>query len=228
MTIAFVPVRGGSKSIPLKNIRDFCGKPLVYWCLKNLQQSKLVDRIIVATDSQQIKATVKEFGLSKVELYDRKPENAVDTASTESVMLEYIEAANVEKSTIFMLVQATSPLTQTEDFDGGLKMYSTGKYDSILTCVRNYRFFWSRDGKSINYDFRYRPRRQDFEGMLMENGAYYINTVANIKASHNRLNGRIGIYEMSEYTAAEIDEPDDWMMLENLMRRHILKQNNLQ
>jgi len=61
--------------------------------------------------------------------------------------------------------------------------------------------------------------------MLMENGAFYINTVANIKSSGNRLCGKIGIYEMPEYTAAEIDEPDDWIILENLMRRHILSKN---
>ena len=56
--IAFVPVRGGSKSIPLKNIKDFCGKPLVYWVLCSLQNS-LVDKIIVSTDSIQIESMVK-------------------------------------------------------------------------------------------------------------------------------------------------------------------------
>ncbi len=53
----------------------------------------------------------------------------------------------------------------------------------------------------------------------MENGAFYINTVENILSSNNRLSGRIGIYEMPEYTATELDEPDDWIILENLMRK---------
>ena len=92
--------------------------------------------------------------------------------------------------------------------------------------MRNYRFFWNSDGTSKNYDYKNRPRRQNFDGMLMENGAFYINTVANIKSSGNRLSGKIGIYEMPEYTAAEIDEPDDWIVLENLMRRHILNKQN--
>jgi N-acylneuraminate cytidylyltransferase len=74
----------------------------------------------------------------------------------------------------------------------------------------------------MNYDYRHRPRRQEFDGMLMENGAFYINTVANILASGNRLSGKIGIYEMPEYTSFEIDEPDDWQVMENLMRKHIL------
>jgi N-acylneuraminate cytidylyltransferase len=59
--------------------------------------------------------------------------------------------------------------------------------------------------------------------MFMENGAFYINTVKNILDSKNRLSGKIGIYEMPEYTATEIDEPDDWIILENLMYRHILR-----
>ena len=59
--------RGGSKSIPLKNIKMFCGKPLIYWNLLSLQKSS-VDKIIVATDSNQIKSTVLSFSFSKVEV----------------------------------------------------------------------------------------------------------------------------------------------------------------
>lgn len=222
MTIAFIPVRGGSKSIPLKNIKPFCGKPLVYWNVSALQESQSVDKIVVATDSPVIKETVSAFGFNKVELYDRKVENASDTASTESVMLEYIEAVHLSDDDVFMLVQATSPLTETKHFGEGLRLYNSGKYDSVLTCVRNYRFFWSDDGTSKNYDYMNRPRRQNFNGMFMENGAFYINSVKNIKTSGNRLSGKIGIYEMPEYTATEIDEPDDWIILENLMQRHVL------
>lgn len=220
-TIAFIPVRGGSKSIPLKNIKPFCGKPLVYWTLVALQETPSVDRIIVATDSPEIKQTVSAFGFGKVELYDRSAENAVDTASTESVMLEYIEATHPAADTVFMLVQATSPLTQRIHFEEGLRLYRSGNFDSLLSCVRSKRFFWNGDGSSMNYDYKNRPRRQDFSGMFMENGAFYINTVANIRRDENRLSGHIGIYEMPEYTATEIDEPDDWFVLENLMHRHV-------
>lgn len=222
--IAFIPVRGGSKSIPLKNIKPFCGKPLVCWNIEALEACGLVDKIIVATDSDEIWQTVENRHYDKTTLYRRSAENACDTASTESVMLEYIEYAKLSKDDVFMLVQATSPLTKTEHFTEALQMYVNGKYDSILTCVRNYRFFWNEDGSSMNYDFMNRPRRQNFNGMLMENGAFYINTVGNILKSGNRLSGKIGIYEMPEYTAAEIDEPDDWIILESLMRRHILSQ----
>lgn len=221
-TIAFIPVRGGSKSIPLKNIKPFCDKPLVCWNIEALEACTSVDEIIVATDSDKIEETVTAQAYQKTKIYRRSAENACDTASTESVMLEYINYAQLTTDTVFMLVQATSPLTQTCHFNEALALYKEAKYDSMLTCVRNYRFFWNADGTSKNYDYRNRPRRQNFQGELMENGAFYINTVGNILESGNRLSGKIGIYEMPEYTATEIDEPDDWIILENLMRKHVL------
>lgn len=221
-TIAFIPVRGGSKSIPLKNIKPFCGKPLVCWNIEALEACPDVEEVIVATDSDEIWKTIEECHYNKTRLYRRSAENASDTASTESVMLEYIKAENLDGDDIFILAQATSPLTETRFFSEALQMYSEGSYDSILTCVRNYRFFWNEDGTSMNYDYMNRPRRQEFKGMLMENGAFYINTVKNILDNGNRLCGKIGIYEMPEYTATEIDEPSDWIILEELMYRNIL------
>ena len=222
-TIAFIPVRGGSKSIPLKNIKLFCGKPLVCWNIEALEACSEVDEIIVATDSDEIWKTIEQRNYKKTHLYRRSKINASDTASTESVMLEYIHHAQLSIDNIFMLVQATSPLTQTIHFYEALKIYKNGQFDSMLSCVRNYRFFWNEDGTSKNYDYLNRPRRQNFRGTFMENGAFYINTINNILQNENRLGGRIGIYEMPEYTATEIDEPDDWIILENLMKRHVLK-----
>lgn len=222
MVTAFIPVRGGSKSIPLKNIKLFCGKPLVCWNIEALENCDEIDEIIVATDSDKIEETVAARHYKKTKIYRRSAQNACDTASTESVMLEYIAFAQMPADQTFMLVQATSPLTQSEHFTEAMKMYKSGRYDSILTCVRNFRFFWNSDGTSMNYDYKNRPRRQNFDGMLMENGAFYINSVKNILASGNRLSGHIGIYEMPEYTATEIDEPDDWIILEKMMYKHIL------
>lgn len=221
-TIAFIPVRGGSKSIPFKNIKSFCGKPLVCWNIEALENCPLVDEIVIATDSYEIENVILSQSYKKTTIYRRSAENACDTASTESVMLEYINYAHLNGTNVFMLVQATSPLTESKHFTEALTLYSQKEYDSLLTCVRNFRFFWNEDGTSLNYDYCNRPRRQDFAGMLMENGAFYINTVKNILENKNRLSGHIGIYEMPEYTATEIDEPDDWIVLENLMRKHIL------
>ena len=218
--IAFIPVRGGSKSIPQKNIKLLCGKPLVCWSIEALEACNMVDQVVVATDSDDIWRVVERYPYQKTQLYRRSAQSATDTASTESVMLEYIEYAQLSQSDIIILVQATSPLTETTHFSQALQMYSVGNYDSMLSCVRNYRFFWNEDGSSMNYDYMNRPRRQNFPGMLMENGAFYINSVGNILNNGNRLGGRIGIFEMPEYTATEIDEPDDWLIMEKLMKKH--------
>ena len=221
--IAFIPARGGSKSIPEKNIKSFCGKPLIFWNLQELQNSE-VNEIIVATDSDKIKSVVNSFGFSKVKVYDRSSENSQDISSTESVMLEYINSVNLADEDTFMLVQATSPFTQTSHFNEGLSLFK--KYDSILTCCESKRFSW-REGKALNYDIYNRPRRQDHKETLIENGAFYISSVSDIKSTKNRISGNIGIYEMPEFTYTEIDEPEDWIVAEALMNRFVLNSKTL-
>lgn len=221
--IAFIPVRGGSKSIPLKNIKILNGKPLVYWTVKAASNSDIIDKVIVAADHEIIKDTVINFNLKKVEIYDRKEKNAKDTSSTESIMLEYIENSNLKNDDNFFLIQATSPMLTSKDINGIYNKMLTEKSDSALTCVLNKRFYWTKDGKPINYNYMKRPRRQDFEGYMLENGACYINSVKNIKKSKNRLYGKICIYEMPEYTSVELDEELDFYIVEKLMERYIEK-----
>lgn len=222
MNIAFIPVRCGSKSIPFKNIKFFCGKPLVYWNLEALQNSNNIDEIFVATDCDEIKEIVNNFSFSKVKVYERDNKNAGDTASTESVMLEFINKNNFKDNDLFLLVQATSPLTQTKDFDNAIKKLHDDNADSLLTCIRTKRFIWNDNGTTLNYDYLNRPRRQDFDGLLMENGAFYINSISNIKKDQNRLSGNISIFEMEEHTAVEIDEEDDWHIAEKFMYKYVL------
>lgn len=221
--VAFIPVRGGSKSIPLKNIKDFCGRPLVYWAAKAANDAVSVDKVVVATDSERIRSVVQSFVLPKLSVYDRDAENARDISSTESVMLEYIYKAGLEKGDTFILVQATSPMTTAADIDRAVAECRSTGADSLLSCSRTKRFFWNENGTPVNYDFRSRPRRQDFSGMLMENGAFYISSVGSIVSSSCRLSGRIAVYEMPEFCGLELDEPEDWPVAERLMRRHVLK-----
>ena len=221
MNIGFIPVRGGSKSIPLKNIKPLNGKPLVYWTAKAAQNAKCIDKLIIATDSDEIKKTVMGFGFSKLVIYDRNPQNASDTASTESVMLEYIEKTKLDNEDLFFLIQATSPLLKSEHIQAMYEEFSKNESDSMFSAVREKQFHWIKDGeliKPINYDYRNRPRRQDFEGILAENGACYINTVKNIKDAKCRLSGRISAFELPAYTAYEIDELSDWIIVEELMK----------
>lgn len=220
--IAFVPARIGSKSIPFKNIINFCGKPLIYWCLNSLNNVSAIDEIYVASDSDMINNIALSFNFDKVKIFNRSFENAQDESTTESAILEFLNKNNFTNDTIFILSQITSPFTQSDDYKTALLIYKDSKVDSLLSCVVDKKFIWDKTGKSINYNYKNRFRRQDFDGTLIENGAFYINTVGNIKKYKNRLSGKIFIYEMPEYTKYEIDELDDLFICEKIMYKYIL------
>ena len=228
MNVAFIPVRGGSKSIPLKNIKPISGKPLVYWTVKAACACKYIDKVFVATDSDKIKETVEGFKtgieadlFSKAEVIGRSAESASDTASTEFAMLEF--AGNYEFDNI-VLVQATSPLLQASDLDHGFEAFKSQGTDSVLSVVRQKRFHWGNDedgyAHPTNYDVFHRPRRQEFEGYLVENGAFYISSKADLIKHRNRVSGNIKTVEMNEDTFFEIDEPSDWVIIEALMKKN--------
>lgn len=228
MNMAFIPVRGGSKSIPLKNIKPINGKPLVYWTVKAACGCKYIDKVYVATDSDKIKETIESFkngietGLfEKLEVIERSAESATDTASTEFAMLEF--ARNHEFDNI-VLIQATSPLLQAMDLDRGFEAYSGVGTDSVLSVVRQKRFHWKNDETGFshptNYDVFHRPRRQEFDGYFVENGAFYITSKEALVKYQNRVSGNIKIVEMNEDTFFEIDEPSDWGIIEALMKKN--------
>jgi len=223
MNIAFIPARCGSKSIRFKNIKEFCGKPLIYWSLLTLQKSALIDEVYVATDCSDISNIVENFDFKKVKVYLRDGENAKDESSTEAVMIEFLQKNSFAGDDLFLLVQATSPTTTTQDIDTAIKKLQDENKDSLLSVVREKKFFWDDNAKPINYDFRNRPRRQDFNGILLENGAFYINTVANVLRDKNRLSGEIALYEMQDYNNIDIDEEVDWAIAETYMKEYVLK-----
>ena len=227
MNIAFIAARCGSKSIKFKNIKAFCGKPLIYWNLAALENSQNIDKVYVATDCDKIAEVVNQFQFSKVKVFRRNAENASDESSTESVMIEFLSKNFFNDDDIFTLVQVTSPLTQTHDFDNAAEQFKKENADSLLSCVREKKFAWRDNGQPLNYDFNNRPRRQEFNGILIENGAFYMTTIGSIKKSKNRLNGIISIYEMAEYNSIEIDEEMDWIVAESLMKKYILKRSDL-
>jgi N-acylneuraminate cytidylyltransferase len=220
MTIAFIPVRGGSKSIPLKNIKLLCGKPLVYWTAKAACDCSYIDRVFVATEDEAIASTVRSFGLEGLEVVGRSADTASETASTESAMLEFAEAHVFDA---IVLIQATSPLLTATDLGGGLNLYGSADTDSVLSVARQKRFHWTvgTDGIATpsNYDYLNRPRRQEFAGTFVENGAFYITSRDRLLKHRCRISGNIRTYEMPEDTLVEIDEPDDWLTIEKIMRR---------
>lgn len=209
--VALIPARGGSKGIPLKNIKLLGGRPLIHWTLEAACLSETIHKVFVATDDERIAAVVAEFDHPKVRVVSRSPETATDTASTESVVLEFARDHEFDH---LVLIQATSPLLQASDLDGGLRRYFESQADSVLSVVRQKRFLWETNAagvaRPLNYEPARRPRRQDFEGFLVENGAFYVTGRETLLASGCRLSGKIMCHEMAEETYVELDGPSDW------------------
>lgn len=226
MNVAFIPVRGGSKSIPFKNIKPICGKPLVYWVAQAANNCQSIDKVYIATDSEKIKSTVEAFRMSKVEVIGRSEESASDTASTEFAMLEF---ANQYEFDNMVLIQATSPLLTAEDLEKGFEIFRQPDCDSVLSAVPQKRFYWQykENGttKPVNYDVYHRPRRQEFDGWLTENGAFYITSREDLLRTKNRVSGNIKAVEMCEDSFFEIDEPSDWIIIEALMKKNGITAN---
>jgi N-acylneuraminate cytidylyltransferase len=118
---------------------------------------------------------------------------------------------------ILFTVQVTSPLTRPEDFISAYEVFVDGNFDSLFTGVETKRFYWTKQGVPLNYDYMNRPRRQDFEGSVLENGAFFITKREILETIRNRLGGKIGIYIMSEYNAIEIDEHNDWIEVARIL-----------
>lgn len=227
MNVAFIPVRGGSKSIPLKNIKLMAGKPLVYWTAKAACECSQINKVYVSTDSPEIRRVVLGFAASeavftKLNIIGRSAESASDIASTESVLLEFAEKYVF---TNVALVQATSPLLSAKDIEKGFELLRLPSSDSVMSVVRQYRFNWGYDENGnihpTNYDVFHRPRRQDFDGYLVENGAFYITSRECLLSSRNRVSGNIKAVEMAADTFLELDEPSDWQQVEWLMEKRI-------
>lgn len=221
--IAIIPLRAGSKGISNKNKKKMLGRPLYQWALGEAIFSNL-DKIYIFTDDQQIIEDIKKeyHWTDKVEVVKRSEESAIDTASTEMGMLELAMQLNYNFD-IYCLIQATSPLLTREDINQVLFKVEEEQFDSALTVVENKRFTWTKDGKSVNYDYLHRPRRQDYEGMLVENGAFYAVKKETYLQTKNRLGGKIGIVKMCEDSLYEIDEPSDWDIIEILLKNRELK-----
>lgn len=215
--VSLVPLRGGSKSIPYKNIKELAGKPLCYFTLKAATESKYIDEVWVSTEDKKIKESVLALGL-KVKVLDRPDELADDTSSTESVMLHFAEHVGFD---VLNLIQATSPLSTSGDLDKAVEQFFAERDDSLLSGVLYKKFFWTPDGKPLNYDYRKRPRRQEFPGVVHENGAFYFTKKEILLKHKNRLGGRIGIFLLPEERGIDIDELADWAIAEKNLKKRI-------
>lgn len=208
---ALIPLRGGSKGIPKKNIRLFNERPLCYWALEAVMNAGL--KTYVSTDSSEIASIVRELS-AEITIINRPSELAGDKASTESV-IEHALTFMPEKH--ILLAQATSPTTTQNDVENACVSYFEEGCKPLVTGTRVHRFFWADDGSPINYDPFRRPRRQDWNGTFQENGAFYIFSKEHFKSTGCRASATANLFVMDEINSIEIDSRLDWKLLENLI-----------
>jgi CMP-N-acetylneuraminic acid synthetase len=109
--VALVPLRGGSKRIPRKNIKPMLGRPLAWWACAAAANCPRISEVYVSTEDGQIRAAVESFGLG-VRVIDRPPALAGDTVTTEDVMIHF---ASLFVFDIVSTVHATAPMVTIED-----------------------------------------------------------------------------------------------------------------
>jgi N-acylneuraminate cytidylyltransferase len=216
-SIGLIPLRKNSKGIPNKNKRKLLGRPLFSWVLTEALFSGL-DHVYVFTDDEGIIEYInRNYRWSdKLSCLRSSDENAGDTSSTESAILEFCNIKGIDFD-VFCLLQASSPLTRRQDINASLDTLGQTGVDAVLSVVKNQRFIWSKEGKSLNYDYLKRPGKEDFEGLLIENGAIYCTRKQALLSSGNRLSGNIVPVEMPEDTLMQIDTEEDWILVEQLL-----------
>ena len=221
--VAIVLARGGSKGIPGKNIKDFCGQPLVSWTIQQAIQSNEIDKVFLTSDSEEILTIGKDYG---AELIRRPEEFASDEASSESAVLHALSTFKKEPEIIVML-EPTAPLRKIDDLSNAVNQFKAEGWDSAFSgSLQECFLLWERDYEgnlnSINYDYTSKViRRQDRKDNFHENGAVYIFK-PDILRMNNRFGGKIGIYLMEPWQQFEIDTPQEWIFCEDVFRKHIL------
>ena len=225
-TVAIILARGGSKGVPGKNIKEFCGKPLMVWTIEQLQAVKSIHSTWVSSDSPDILSIAKNSG---AEIICRPAEISSDSASSESGWLHALGIIEEKIGHVEAIVapQVTSPLREPDDIERGILEFQQQDYDSMFSCsVAEDLFFWERmpNGqlRSVNYDYKNRKRRQDIAEQYIENGSFYIFKPEVLKQYVNRFGGKIGMVKMEFWKMFEIDSPEDFIMCEALMKRFLL------
>jgi YrbI family 3-deoxy-D-manno-octulosonate 8-phosphate phosphatase len=209
LTVAIIPARGGSQGVPRKNVLPVGGVPLVARAVASARAAQLVDRVVVSTDDPEIARVAADAGAIVI---DRPAEIAGSTASSESALLhtlDELEAAGLRVGTVVFL-QATSPFIAPAGIDEAVAMVDGGGYDAAFSAFETYGFLWAREADAaavaINHDAAHRPRRQDRAPHYLETGAFYVFGADGFRRARHRFFGRVGIVEVPELSAVEIDD----------------------
>lgn len=226
-TLWLIPARGGSKGIPGKNVKPFCGRPLVCRAVDSaLACMKPDDVVFVSTDSDEIRSAAESCGISIP--FMRPEEFATDSASSYSVIMHVLGEFK-DRGRSFarvVLLQPTSPLREIEDIKGAVEMWrpdidmvvsvcearTNPYYNAFETDSRGFLHISKGDG---NY-----TRRQDAPHVWEYNGAVYVISVASLEKGHMASFSRIIPYPMPEGRSADLDTPEDWIFAETIFKRN--------
>jgi N-acylneuraminate cytidylyltransferase len=221
-TVAIIPARGGSKGIPRKNLVDVCGKPLIAWSILQASNATHIDSVWVTSDDDEILSVAESFGARPI---CRPAEISGDQETSESAWLHALDSIEAQGVAVGLVVamQATSPIRESSDLDGGVQTLQEKGYDSLLSVTEVEDFFtWQlgADGtaRSINYDYRNRKRRQLIEKRYLENGSFYLFCPHQLRRDNNRLGGHIGLFVMERHKMFQIDNPEDIELCASVMR----------
>lgn len=177
--LAVIPARGGSKTIPRKNVIPFAGKPLIYYTIRSALESKRIDRVIVSTDDEEIAKISKKYG---AEVIKRPKTLATDSAPMVPVIQHAVKKLEKEgyNPDVITILQPTSPLRDSGDIDRALKMFTKSKSESMAgVCEAEKSPYWMyKIGKNGSLEALIKTRkkytrRQDLPKVYRLNGAFY-------------------------------------------------------
>ncbi|XP_042528802.1 N-acylneuraminate cytidylyltransferase [Dipodomys spectabilis] len=218
---ALVLARGGSKGIPLKNIRRLAGVPLIGWVLRAALDSGVFQSVWVSTDHDEIEIIAKQFG---AQVHRRSSETSKDSSTSLDAIVEFLKYHN--EVDIVGNIQATSPCLHPSDLQKVADMLREEGYDSVFSVVRRHQFRWSEIQKGVrevteplNLNPAKRPRRQDWSGELYENGSFYFAKRHLIETGYLQ-GGKMAYYEMRAEHSVDIDVDIDWPIAEQRVLRY--------
>ena len=220
ISIGVIPARGGSKSIPLKNIKEINGKPLIEYTIEVAIKSKVLDRIIVSTDHDGIAKVCEKY--SEVDIVFRPDNLSGDTAKTESALLHVCDELHRSKGLIpdFVLtLEPTSPLRRVETIRGCLKLINRPNVDSVLTVTETREVYGQiRNGVYQHLIPNQPRRRQDREPIYKESSTIYGTTLKLLRETNSVIGGKIIPLVVDKKEAIDINDAYDFMLAELILR----------
>ncbi len=221
--LCIIPARGGSKSIPGKNLRALAGKPLLAWSIEHALGTPELGRVVVSTDDENIAHVARGYG---AEVPFRRPaELATDEAPTEPVLthaLGHLMAEENYRPDAVILLQATSPLRPPGALSRAIAQFEARGSDCLVSACEIHPYLWRNQASPTPlYDVAKRPRRQDFrdeERLYEENGSIYITRTEILLAHENRLvEGRVSMFVMEREHSVDVDTVSDFALVEAMM-----------